>query len=77
MSLRSKDWIRDKGDEKYLVILEKEPRFMVGRKSPSEEPQPEVCGVNLSDLKIGDDGFIKPPNYPGNYPPDIQCIWWL
>ena len=37
----------------------------------------EECGVNLSNLKLGDEGFIKTPNYPGNYPPDIQCIWWL
>ena len=37
----------------------------------------EQCGVNLSSLKLGDEGIIKTPNYPGNYPPDIQCIWWL
>ena len=37
----------------------------------------EQCGVNLSNLEVGDEGIIKTPNYPNNYPPNIQCIWWL
>ena len=27
--------------------------------------------------QIGDSGFIRSPNYPSAYPPDIKCVWWL
>ena len=37
----------------------------------------EQCGFQLSGLKPGDKGVIETPNYPQNYPPNIQCIWWL
>ena len=37
----------------------------------------EECGFQIKELKIGDKGVIQTPNYPSNYPPDIQCIWWL
>ena len=37
----------------------------------------EECGFQNKDLKVGDKGIIQTPNYPENYPPDIQCIWWL
>ena len=37
----------------------------------------EECGFQIKELKIGDKGVIQTPNYPDNYPPDIQCIWWL
>ena len=35
------------------------------------------CGFQLTGLKPGDKGVIQTPNYPENYPPDIQCIWWM
>ena len=37
----------------------------------------EECGFQNKDLKVGDKGIIQTPNYPNDYPPDIQCIWWL
>ena len=35
------------------------------------------CGFQLAGLKPGTKGVIKTPNYPDNYPSDVQCIWWL
>ena len=35
------------------------------------------CGAQMAGLNIGDKGTIETPNYPQDYPPDIQCIWWL
>merc|ERR1712150_440735 len=45
----------------------------VGRTSRSG---PE-CGFQNKDLNVGDKAVIQTPTYPANYPPDIQCIWWL
>ena len=45
----------------------------IGRKSGSG---PE-CGFQNKDLNVGDKAVIQTPNYPANYPSDIQCIWWL
>ena len=42
--------------------------------SDGETPK---CGFQYAGLKVGTKGVIATPNYPDNYPPDIQCIWWL
>ena len=47
------------------------------RHHTTQGPSAEECGFQLKELKIGDKGVIQTPNYPSNYPPDIQCIWWL
>ena len=46
----------------------------VARMQQSSQHQ---CGFSLSNLKPGDEGIIKTPNFPNDYPPNIQCIWWL
>ena len=52
--------------------------FLLAPAAQSRDPNSaEECGYQLKDLKIGDKGVIQTPNYPSNYPPDIQCIWWL
>lgn len=35
------------------------------------------CGETITDLRPGARGFIRSPNYPQDYPPDIKCTWWL
>ena len=35
------------------------------------------CGFQNSTLKAGDKGYFTSPNYPLEYPPRQQCIWWL
>ena len=35
------------------------------------------CGETITDLRPGDRGFIRSPNYPQDYPPDVKCTWWL
>ncbi len=35
------------------------------------------CGFLAVNLKTGDKGVISTPNYPRNYPPSLECIWWL
>lgn len=37
----------------------------------------DKCGFYKSGLKDGDSGSIITPNYPENYPPRLECIWWL
>lgn len=37
----------------------------------------DKCGYYKSSLKNGDFGSIVTPNYPQNYPPRLECIWWL
>ena len=36
-----------------------------------------ACGATITDLKVGDTGYIRSPNYPEDYPADIKCVWWL
>merc|ERR1719320_542973 len=36
-----------------------------------------ACGNTITDLRVGESGYIRSPNYPGDYPPDIKCVWWL
>lgn len=33
----------------------------------------KTCGWHFKDLQ----GFIKTPNYPGNYPNNIECTWTI
>ena len=35
------------------------------------------CGGSFTDLKVGDKGFIRSPNYPSSYPANKKCSWWL
>jgi len=35
------------------------------------------CGATITDLKVGESGYVRSPNYPGDYPNDIKCVWWL
>lgn len=35
------------------------------------------CGQILDQLKAGQQGFIQSPNYPNNYPPNLECTWNL
>ena len=35
------------------------------------------CGFQNDTLKVGDNGYLTSPNYPLDYPPNSQCIWWL
>jgi len=35
------------------------------------------CGATITDLRVGEYGYIRSPNYPGDYPADIKCVWWL
>ena len=44
--------------------------------APDMRSTPE-CGFQLAGLKAGTKGVIETPNYPENYPSDVQCIWWL
>lgn len=30
-----------------------------------------VCGGHIGKLQ----GYIESPNYPGNYPNNVECIW--
>lgn len=45
--------------------------------SPLEDREGGGCGATITDLQIGDSGFIRSPNYPSAYPADIKCVWWL
>lgn len=33
----------------------------------------QVCGGELGDFT----GFIESPNYPGDYPSNVDCIWTI
>ena len=35
------------------------------------------CGFQNDTLKAGDNGYLTSLNYPSDYPPSTQCIWWL
>ena len=35
------------------------------------------CGDTITELRPGARGFIRSPNYPADYPPDVKCTWWL
>ena len=35
------------------------------------------CGFAYQLLKPGATGEIITPNYPMDYPPNLNCIWWL
>ena len=35
------------------------------------------CGFAYQLLKPGATGEIITPNYPMEYPPNLNCIWWL
>lgn len=35
------------------------------------------CGFQYQLLKPGATGEIITPNYPMDYPPNLNCIWWL
>ena len=35
------------------------------------------CGFQYQLLKPGATGQIMTPNYPLDYPPNLNCIWWL
>ena len=37
----------------------------------------DSCGFQLANLKPGAKGVVKTPNYPDNYPANVQCIWWM
>ena len=36
-----------------------------------------ACGATITDLKVGETGYVRSPNYPADYPADIKCVWWL
>ena len=49
------------------------PDLLAQRRSHDEK----ICGFQNDTLKAGDNGYLTSPNYPSDYPPKSQCIWWL
>jgi len=47
------------------------------RLSPLHDREGGSCGDTITDLQIGDSGYLRSPNYPSAYPADIKCVWWL
>ena len=58
------------------IVLESE--FRLGpNQAFSRSNKGGKCGFQNSTLKAGDKGYFTSPNYPLDYPPRQQCIWWL
>ena len=49
------------------------PDLLAQQRSHNEK----MCGFQNDTLKAGDNGYLTSPNYPSDYPPSTQCIWWL
>ena len=49
------------------------PDLLAQQRSHDEK----ICGFQNDTLKPGDNGYLTSPNYPSDYPPKSQCIWWL
>ena len=49
------------------------PDLLAQQRSHNEK----MCGFQNDTLKAGDNGHLISPNYPKDYPPKSQCIWWL
>jgi len=49
------------------------PDLLAQKRSHNEK----MCGFQNDTLKAGDNGYLTSPNYPLDYPPSTQCIWWL
>ena len=55
-----------------------ESEFRLGpNQALSRSHEEGKCGFQNSTLKAGDKGYFTSPNYPLDYPPRQQCIWWL
>lgn len=72
--------VKDRFESETASILKEQEDFLVLDKFFGLAPDmraPGDCGFQYTGLKPGEKGTIQTPNYPENYPPDIQCIWWL
>lgn len=39
----------------------------------STRPSDQVCGGELGEYT----GYIESPNYPGDYPSNVDCVWTI
>ncbi|KAJ8266611.1 hypothetical protein GJAV_G00132470 [Gymnothorax javanicus] len=53
------------------MVTDKDNNFPGFRANFTQIPQALACGGNLTGLN----GTFQSPNYPGHYPPSINCVW--